>query len=198
MTYGAETCAVKKAQEKKLDVAEMRMLRWKRGVNKLDRIRNERIRLTRRVGEIAKEVQESRLKWYRHKKRRRIRSGCGWITSRSAWPSSMEASHKNHRSQIQVGKVAEEEESYDRVKTVLCVKMAQYSKPKLRRLYTFRTKTGVIHIKALICILMYTLEYDISEKLKKIKLVNQLSWKWTPSWIVCPSRGHLYLKNYST
>ena len=28
MVYGAETWAVKKAQEKKLDVAEMRMLRW--------------------------------------------------------------------------------------------------------------------------------------------------------------------------
>ena len=41
MMYGAETWAVKKAQEKKLDVAEMRMLRWRSGVTKLDRIRNE-------------------------------------------------------------------------------------------------------------------------------------------------------------
>ena len=41
--YGAETWAVKKAQEKKLDVAEMRMLRWMSGVTKLDRTRNERI-----------------------------------------------------------------------------------------------------------------------------------------------------------
>ena len=32
MMYGAETWAVKKAQEKKLDVAEMRMLRWMSGV----------------------------------------------------------------------------------------------------------------------------------------------------------------------
>ena len=46
MTYSAETLAVKKAQEKKLDVAEMRMLRWMSGVTKLDRIRNERIRGT--------------------------------------------------------------------------------------------------------------------------------------------------------
>ena len=38
--YGAETWAVKKAQEKKLDVAEMRMLRWMSLVTKLDRIRN--------------------------------------------------------------------------------------------------------------------------------------------------------------
>ena len=58
MLYGGETWAVKKAQEKKLDVAEMRMLRWMSGVTKLDRIRNERIRGTTKVGE--------RLKWYGH------------------------------------------------------------------------------------------------------------------------------------
>ena len=36
------------------------------GVAKLDRIRNERIRGTTKVGEISKKVQESRLKWYVH------------------------------------------------------------------------------------------------------------------------------------
>ena len=64
--YGAETWALKKAQEKKLDVAEMRMLRWMSGVTKLDRIRNERISGTTKVGKISKKVQESRLKWYGH------------------------------------------------------------------------------------------------------------------------------------
>ena len=34
----------------------------------------------------------------------------------------------------------------------------------LRGLYTFRTKNGVIHMETLICIPMYTLEYDISGK----------------------------------
>ena len=62
MLYGAETWSVKKAQEKKLDVAEMRMLRWMSGVTKLDRIRNERIRGTTKVVEISKKVQEGRLK----------------------------------------------------------------------------------------------------------------------------------------
>ena len=68
--YGAETWAVKKAQGKKFDVAEMRMLRWMSGVTKLDRIRSERIRGTTKVGEISKKVQESRLKWYGHVLRR--------------------------------------------------------------------------------------------------------------------------------
>ncbi len=70
MMYGAETWAVKKGHEKKLDVAEVRMLRWMSGVTKMDRIRNERIRGTTKVGEISKKVQESRLKWHGHVLRR--------------------------------------------------------------------------------------------------------------------------------
>ena len=46
------------------------MLRWVSGVTKLDRIRNERIRGTTKVGEISKKVQESRLKRYGHVLRR--------------------------------------------------------------------------------------------------------------------------------
>ena len=37
LMYGAETWALKKAQENKLEVAEMRMLRWMCGVTKLDK-----------------------------------------------------------------------------------------------------------------------------------------------------------------
>ena len=57
VVYGAETWIVKKAQEKKLDVSEMRMLRWMSGV-------------TTKVAEISKKVQESRLKSYGHVLRR--------------------------------------------------------------------------------------------------------------------------------
>ena len=55
LMYGAETWVLKKAQEKKLEVAEMRMLRWMCGVTKLDKIRNERIRGTTKVGGNHKE-----------------------------------------------------------------------------------------------------------------------------------------------
>ena len=41
MVYAAETWAVKKAHEKKMEVAEMKMLRWMCGVTRLDKIRNE-------------------------------------------------------------------------------------------------------------------------------------------------------------
>ena len=57
-------------QEKRLEVVEMRMLRWMCGVTKLDKIRNERIRTTTKVGEITKKVQERRVKWYGHVMRR--------------------------------------------------------------------------------------------------------------------------------
>ena len=70
MMYGAETWAVKKTQEKKLDVAEMRMLKWMSRVTKLDIIRNEIIRGTTKVGKISKKVQVSRLKRYGHVWRR--------------------------------------------------------------------------------------------------------------------------------
>ena len=48
MMYGAETWALKKVQENKFEVAEMRCMF---GVTKLDKIRNERIRGTTKVGE---------------------------------------------------------------------------------------------------------------------------------------------------
>ena len=40
LMYGAETRALKKARENKLEVVEMRMLRGMCGVTKLDKIRN--------------------------------------------------------------------------------------------------------------------------------------------------------------
>ena len=40
------------------------------GVTKLDKIRNERLRVTTKVGEITKKVQERRLNWYGHVIRR--------------------------------------------------------------------------------------------------------------------------------
>ena len=48
----------------------MRMARWMCGVTKLDKITSEIIRGTTKVGEIAKKVQERRLKWYGHVTRR--------------------------------------------------------------------------------------------------------------------------------
>ena len=55
---------------KKMDVAEMRMLRWMSGVTREDRIRNEYIKGSTKVVEISKKVQEGRLRWYGYLLRR--------------------------------------------------------------------------------------------------------------------------------
>ena len=76
MTYGSETWPVKKAQERKLEVAEMRMLRWMCGVTRRDRIRNDYIRGTVKVVEVSKKIQQRRLQWFGHVKRREENHVC--------------------------------------------------------------------------------------------------------------------------
>ena len=74
MMYGAERWGVKKGQEKRLDVAEMRMLRWMIAVTKVDRIWNERIRTTTKVDKISKKCRKVKVEvvWACIEKRRRI------------------------------------------------------------------------------------------------------------------------------
>ena len=43
MTYGTETWAIKKSHKRRMDVAEMKMLRGVQGVMRWDKIRNEEI-----------------------------------------------------------------------------------------------------------------------------------------------------------
>ena len=70
MMYGLETVPMKKSNEKKMEVAEMRMLRWMSGVTRKDRIKNEVIRGTVKVTSVSKKKQEGRLRWYGHVVRR--------------------------------------------------------------------------------------------------------------------------------
>ena len=44
----------------------MKMLRWMCSVTRLDKIRNEKIRGSPKVGEISRKVQEHRMQWYGH------------------------------------------------------------------------------------------------------------------------------------
>ncbi|XP_047469126.1 uncharacterized protein LOC125025194 [Penaeus chinensis] len=70
VTYGLGAAALKQVEEKKLDVTEMKMLRWMSGVTLLDRISNEDIRGSVKAVEISKKVQEARLRWVGHLKER--------------------------------------------------------------------------------------------------------------------------------
>ena len=68
--YGIQTLAVTKAQERKMQVAEMKMLRWSLGITRKDRVRNEEIRTVVKVGDITEKMQETRLRWLGHVVRR--------------------------------------------------------------------------------------------------------------------------------
>ena len=70
MLYGSETWPMKRVHEKKVDVTEMRMLRWMLGVTKMDRIRNEYIRGTVKVTELSMKMLEKRINWFGHVLRR--------------------------------------------------------------------------------------------------------------------------------
>ena len=70
LLYGMETVAVTKAQESKMEVAEMRMLRFSLGLTRLDQVRNETVRNRLNVGKLSDKLRESRLRWYGHVQRR--------------------------------------------------------------------------------------------------------------------------------
>jgi len=68
--YGMETVAITRAQEEKMQVAEMKMLRWSLGLTRLDKIRNEDIRGRVKVGKLKEKIRETRMKWLGHILRR--------------------------------------------------------------------------------------------------------------------------------
>ena len=58
MLYGLETVALTKRQEVEMEVAELKMLRFSLGVTRMDKIRNEYIRLTAQVGRVGEKTRE--------------------------------------------------------------------------------------------------------------------------------------------
>lgn len=70
MLYGAECWAAKKQHVHKMEVAEMRMLRWMCGYTRLDKKRNEDIRRKVGVAPIGEKMREHRLRWFGHVRRR--------------------------------------------------------------------------------------------------------------------------------
>ena len=55
MLYGTETLAVMQGMEKKLEAAEMKMLRFEHGITRLDKVRNEVIRSKLKVEQLGGE-----------------------------------------------------------------------------------------------------------------------------------------------
>ena len=61
---------MRKAQKEKLHAAGIKMLRWTCGVSKIDKVGNNIIRVATKVVAISKKMQERRLQWYGHVRRR--------------------------------------------------------------------------------------------------------------------------------
>ena len=72
MLYGSECWTLKRKHEHKMDVAEMRMLKWICGHTIKDRIYNDHIRERVGVTLIAEKMVESRLRWFGHVQRREL------------------------------------------------------------------------------------------------------------------------------
>ena len=93
LLYGSECWPLRKAQERRLETAEIRMLRWICGNTMADHIPNVTFRHLLGVESIAKKIREGRLRWYGYFRRksnsasvRRIEhiSGSGQDKERSA------------------------------------------------------------------------------------------------------------------
>ena len=72
MLYGTDYWAIKNTQARKLEVADMRMIRWMCGHTRLDKIKNEAIRRRLEVASISDKIREGRLRWYGHIRRRHV------------------------------------------------------------------------------------------------------------------------------
>ncbi|WMV15276.1 hypothetical protein MTR67_008661 [Solanum verrucosum] len=70
LLYGAECWPAKNSHVQKMQVAEMRMLRWMCGHTRSDKIRNEVIREKVGVASVVDKLREARLRWFGHVKRR--------------------------------------------------------------------------------------------------------------------------------
>nr|GEX04413.1 putative cytochrome P450 [Tanacetum cinerariifolium] len=70
MMYGSECWPITKVLAFRVEVAELRMLRWTCGKTMVDMISNEVFRATLDVDSIIDKMREGRLRWFGHVKKR--------------------------------------------------------------------------------------------------------------------------------
>ena len=70
MLYGMEMVAVTERQVGKMEVAELKMVRWALEVTKKDKIRNENVIVTAKIAKLGDKLRNARQRWYGHVKRR--------------------------------------------------------------------------------------------------------------------------------
>ena len=70
LLYGTKCWSIKKIHKRKMKIAEIRMLRWMCDHTRMDRIRNEVIRVRLGVAPISAKLHEGRSKWFGHVQKR--------------------------------------------------------------------------------------------------------------------------------
>ena len=70
MLYRMETVAVTERPVGKMEVAELKMVKWALGVTRKDKIRNKYARGTAKMAKLGDKLRNARLRWYEHVKRR--------------------------------------------------------------------------------------------------------------------------------
>ena len=70
LMYSMETVAVTQRQVQKIDVTELKMVRWALGVTRVDKIQNRYIRGTAKIAKLGDKLRSGRLRWYGHVRRR--------------------------------------------------------------------------------------------------------------------------------
>ena len=68
--YGMEAVAVTERQVGKMEVAELKMVRWALGVTRKNKIRNEYMKGTAKIVKLGGKLRNARLRWYGPVKRR--------------------------------------------------------------------------------------------------------------------------------
>ena len=68
--YEMKKVAVTERQLGKMEIAELKMVRWALGVTRKDKIRNEYVRGTAKIAKVGDKLWNARLRWQGHVKRR--------------------------------------------------------------------------------------------------------------------------------
>ncbi|CAG4974788.1 unnamed protein product [Parnassius apollo] len=70
LLYGSECWPMRRTDEQKIHLTEMKMRLWRGGVSRKDKMRNDYIRGSFKVATVHEKFRENRLRWYGHVMRR--------------------------------------------------------------------------------------------------------------------------------
>ena len=70
LVWQYSSLVVTERQVGKMEVAELKIMRWAMGVTRKDKIRNEYVRETAKIAKLGNKLRNARLRWYGYVKKR--------------------------------------------------------------------------------------------------------------------------------